>query len=146
MYRDLIEPYKEIALRHLQMANALLRAKFHDSAFHVYHAYESIICAALVKRQPYNLPPIAHQTKLNRFQNVFAAERAIAQVAAKLSNSLYSIRNRVLYPEFRELLTVIRPAAAISEKQMRGYLSRVKQFVNQLIIQLKLADRPSLFA
>lgn len=139
MYRALIEPYKQTALRNIAMADALLDARFHDgAAFHIYHAYESIICSALLKRQPNNLPPIAHQTKLNRFQNLFAGERTVAQESAKLSNSLHSIRNRVLYPEFRELSTVIMPAAAVSEKQARSYLSKVKQFVNLLISYLKL--------
>ena len=69
-YRMLIEPYKQTALRNLDMADTLLNTKFHDgAAFHLYHAYESIICAALLKRQPYNMPPLAHPTKLNRFLN-----------------------------------------------------------------------------
>jgi hypothetical protein len=68
MYRDLIEPYKQTALRNLTMAEILLNAKLHEgAAFHVYHAYESIICAALLKRQPYNMPPLPHPTKLHRF-------------------------------------------------------------------------------
>ena len=149
MYRALIEPsplikggrgvVKQTALRNIAMADALLDARFHDgAAFHIYHAYESIICSALLKRQPNNLPPISHQTKLNRFQNIFAGERTVAQESAKLSNSLHSIRNRVLYPEFRELSTVIMPVSAVSEKQARSYLSKVKQFVNLLISYLKL--------
>jgi len=49
MYRVLIEPYKRTALRHLDMADTLLDAKFHDgAAFHLYHAYESIVCAAIL--------------------------------------------------------------------------------------------------
>ena len=139
MYRALIEPYKQTALRNIVMADTLLDARFHDgAAFHIYHAYESILCSALLKRQPNNLPPMAHQTKLNRFQNLFASERIVAQESAKLSNSLHSIRNRVLYPEFRELSTVIMPVAAVSEKQARSYLSKVKQFVNLLISYLTL--------
>jgi len=139
MFRDLIEPYKETALRHLRMADTLLRARFHDgAAFHIYHAYESIICAALVKRQPYNMPPLQHLTKLSRFREVFAKERAIAAESISLSHKLHPMRNRVLYPEFREPLVVVVPAAAVSEKQVRGYFSRVKQFVNQLISQLGL--------
>ena len=148
--RALIEPYKQTALRNIAMADALLDARFHDgAAFHIYHAYESILCSALLKRQPNNLPPMAHQAKLNRFQNLFASERTVAQESAKLSNrkpkasvnkvnSLHSIRNRVLYPEFRELSTVIMPASAVSEKQARSYLSKVKQFVNLLISYLTL--------
>jgi len=139
MYRVLIEPYKQTALRHIAMADTLLDSRFHDgAAFHIYHAYESIICSALLKRQPNNLPPIAHQTKLNRFQNLFAGEQTVAQESAKLSNSLYSIRNRVLYPEFRELSAVIMPASAVSEKQARSYLNKVKRFINLLVSHLKL--------
>jgi hypothetical protein len=44
----------------------------------------------------------------------------------------------VLYPELRELLMVIMPAAAVSEKQVRSHLSKVKEFVNLLISYLKL--------
>jgi len=66
MYQVLIEPYKRTALRHLDMADTLLDARFHDgAAFHVYHAYESVVCAAILKRQPDEMPPLAHPTKLN---------------------------------------------------------------------------------
>ena len=51
MYRELIEPYKQTALRNLTMAEILLSAGFHEgAAFHLYHSYESITCAALLKR------------------------------------------------------------------------------------------------
>lgn len=147
MYRELIEPYKQTALRHLApalersegMADTLLAARSHDgAAFHLYHGYESIVCAALIKREPYNLPPMPHLTKLDRFKQIFARERAISAESIRLSHKLHPIRNRVLYPEFRKLSTIIMPAAAISEKQVRNYLNQVKQFVNQLISQLKL--------
>jgi len=102
MYRELIEPYKQTALRHLAMADTLLAARFHDgAAFHLYHGYESIICAALIKREPYNLPPMPHLTKLERFKQIFARERAISAESIRLSHKLHPIRNRVLYPEFR---------------------------------------------
>ena len=139
MYRELIEPYKQTALRNLAMADTLLVARFHDgAAFHVYHGYESIICAALIKQEPSNLPPMPHLTKLDRFKQVFARERAISRESIRLSHKLHPIRNRVLYPEFRELSTIIMPSEAISEKQVRNYLSQVKNFVNRLISQLKL--------
>jgi len=136
MYRALIEPYKQTALRYLDMADTLLSAKFHDgTAFHVYHAYESIICAALLKQQPYNMPPLAHPTKLNRFLHVFAKDTRIIMESAKLSPYLLNMRNRVLYPELRRS-TVIVPSAAVSAQQVQNYLSRVKQFVNLVITRL----------
>ncbi len=139
MYRALIEPYKQTAFRYLAMAETLLEARFHDgAAFHIYHAYESIICSALLKRQPYSRPPFPHLTKLERFKQVFAQEREMIAISTQLSYRLHAIRNRVLYPELRELSTVIMPAVAVSEKQVRGYLSNVKQFVNLLISRLKL--------
>ncbi|MFQ6040536.1 MAG: HEPN domain-containing protein [Candidatus Poribacteria bacterium] len=138
MYRILIEPYKQIALRHLNMADALLGVRFHDgAAFHLYHAYESIVCAAILKRQPYDMPPLTHPGKLDRFRQIFARERQITAESTKLSGKLHPMRNRVLYPELRELF-VIMPASAVSEKQVRRYLSQVKEFVNQLISQLRL--------
>ena len=90
MYSTLIEPYKRIALRHLDMADTLLEVRFHDgAAFHVYHAYESIICAAILKRQPSAMPPLAHLAKLDGFRQVFARERAIAAESTVLSGKLY---------------------------------------------------------
>ncbi|MBM3239238.1 HEPN domain-containing protein [Candidatus Poribacteria bacterium] len=136
MYRILIQPYKQTALRHLDMADTLLSTKFHDgAAFHVYHAYESIICAALLKQQPYNMPPLAHPTKLNRFLHVFAKDIILTLESAKLSPYLLNMRNRVLYPELRRS-TVIVPSAAISYQQVQNYLSRVKQFVNLVTTKL----------
>jgi hypothetical protein len=118
------------------MADTLLSAKFHDgAAFHLYHAYESIICAALLKRQPYNMPPLAHPTKLNRFLHVFAKDTRLVMASAKLSPYLLNMRNRVLYPELRSS-TVIVPSAAVSARQVQNYLSRVKQFVNLVITRL----------
>jgi HEPN domain-containing protein len=138
MYRGLIEPYKQTALRHIEMANILLDVRFHDgAAFHIYHAYECIICAALLKRQPQNMPPLAHPAKLDRFRQIFANERVITERTIRLSSRLYSVRNRVLYPELRDL-SIIIPITAVSERQARGYLSQVKQFVNLLISQLRL--------
>lgn len=139
MYRALMEPYKLIALRHIVIADTLLNARFHDgAAFHMYHAYESIICSALLKRQPYRKPPLPHLTKLERFKQVFARERGLVTESTRLSYRLYPIRNRVLYPELREFSAVIMPTAAVSEKQVRRYLSHVKQFANLLIGHLKL--------
>ena len=136
MYRTLIEPYKQTALRNLDMADTLLSAKFHDgAAFHVYHAYESIICAAILKQQPYNMPPLAHPTKLNRFLYVFAKNTRLVMESAKLSPYLLNMRNRVLYPELRRS-TVIVPSAAVSAQQVQNYLSRVKQFMNLVITKL----------
>ena len=138
MYKVLIEPYKQITLRHLDMADTLLDSRLHDgAAFHVYHAYESIVCAAILKRQSSEMPPLTHTGKLDRFRQVFARERAIAAESTKLSGKLHPMRNRVLYPELRELF-VIMPAESVSERQVRKYLSQVKEFVNRLIGQLGL--------
>ena len=118
------------------MADTLLSAKFHDGvAFHVYHAYESIICAAILKQQPYNMPPLAHPTKLNRFLHVFAKDTRLITESAKLSPYLLNMRNRVLYPELRRS-TVIVPSAAVAVQQVQNYLSRVKQFMNLVITRL----------
>ena len=135
MYRVLIEPYKQTALRHIEM---LLNVRFHDgAAFHIYHAYEAIICSALLKRQPQSMPPPAHPAKLDRFRQIFSGERTIAERTIRLSSRLYSVRNRVLYPELRDL-SVIIPITVVSERQVRGYLIQVKQFVNLLISHLRL--------
>jgi len=90
-----------------------------------------------LKRQPYDMPPLTHSGKLDKFRQIFARERAIAAESTKLSGKLYPMRNRVLYPELRELF-VIMPAAAVSERQVRRYLSQAKRFVNLLISQLGL--------
>ena len=138
MYRTLIAPYKQTALRNLTMAGMLLNARFHEgAAFHVYHSYESIICAALLKRQPYNMPPLPHSTKLNRFLHVFAKDTTLVASSVKLSPALSNIRDRALYPEWCEE-TVITPSAAVSARQVRKYLSQVKEFVNLIITQLSL--------
>lgn len=55
--------------------------------------------------------------------------------SAKLSPYLLNMRNRVLYPELRRA-TVIVPSAAVSARQVQNYLSKVKQFVNLVIIRL----------
>ena len=136
MYRDLIEPYKQTALRNLTMAEILFNAKLHEgAAFHVYHAYESIICAALLKRQPYNMPPLPHPTKLHRFLHIFAKDSRLVAESVKFSHALSKMRNRVLYPELREE-KVITPIAAVSARQVQKYLSQVKQFVNLIITRL----------
>ena len=136
MYRELIEPYKQTALRHLGMAEILLNARFHEgAAFHVYHAYESIICAALLKQQPYNMPPFPHPTKLKRFLNIFANDTTLVAESIKLSHTLLKVRNRVLYPELREK-RVITPVAAVSARQVQKYRRQVKQFVNLVITRL----------
>jgi len=83
------------------------------------------------------MPPLAHPAKLDRFRQIFAGERAIAERTVRLSSRLYSMRNRVLYPELRDLSVIIL-VAAVSEGQVRSYLSQVKQFVNLLISQLRL--------
>jgi len=120
------------------MANTLLNARFHDgAAFHLYHAYESIVCAAILKRQSHVMPTLTHSGKLDKFRQIFSHERMIAAESTKLSGKLYPMRNRVLYPELRELF-VVMPATTVSEKQVRRYLSQVKQFVNLLISQLEL--------
>jgi HEPN domain-containing protein len=138
MYRELIEPYKQTALRHLTMAEILLNARFHEgAAFHVYHSYESITCAALLKWQPYNTPPQVHSTKLNRFLNVFAKDTMLVAESIKLSHTLLTMRNRVLYPELREK-SVIPPSAAVSARQVQKYLSQVKQFMNVISTRLGL--------
>ena len=138
MYQELIEPYKQTALRHLTMADILLNARFHEgAAFHVYHSYESIICAALLKWQPYNTPPQVHSTKLNRFSNVFAKDRMLVAESIKLSHTLLKMRNRVLYPELRRK-KVITPVAAVSARQVQKYLSQVRQFVNLVTTRLDL--------
>ena len=138
MYRALIEPYKQTALRNLAMAEILLNARFHEgAAFHLYHAYESIICAALLRRQPDNIPPQVHATKLNRFLHIFAKDTMLVAASAQLSSPLLKIRNRVLYPELRKE-RVISPSAAVSARQVQKYLSQVKQFVNLIIARLGL--------
>lgn len=122
MYRELIEPYKQTALRHLTMAEILLNARFHEgAAFHVYHSYESITCAALLKRQPDNMPPQVHATKLNRFSNVFAKDKMLVAESIKLSHTLLKMRNRVLYPEVRRKKVII-PSAAVSARQVHNYI------------------------
>ncbi len=84
-------------LDQLTMADILLNAQFHEgAAFHVYHSYESIICAGLLKRQSYNMPPPVHATKLNRFLNVFAKDATLLAASSKLSHPLLKMRNRVL--------------------------------------------------
>ncbi|HIE30417.1 TPA: hypothetical protein EYP66_24415 [Candidatus Poribacteria bacterium] len=130
MYRMLIEPYKQTALRHLDMADTLSSRSFHDGA-----AFESIICAALLKRQPYNTPPLAHSTKLNRFLHVFAKDTRLVMEAARLSPYLLKMRNRVLYPELRPSAVIV-PSAAVSARQVQNYLSKVKRFVNLVITKL----------
>ena len=138
MYRELIERYKQIALRHLSMSENLLSAKLHEgAAFHVYHAYESIICAALLKRQPYNMPPLPHATKLNRFLHVFAKDTTLFAASSNLSPTLLKMRDRALYPELREK-GVITPVAAVSARQVQKYLRQVKQFVNLIITRVGL--------
>ena len=138
MYRMLIEPYQQTALRHLAMAEILLNAGFHEgAAFHVYHAYESMICAALLRRQSDNMPPPVHSTKLNRFLNVFAKDTLLVVEAATLSHTLLNMRDRALYPEIREE-TVITPSAAVSARQVQKYLAQVKQFVNLIVTQVGL--------
>ncbi|MBM3236981.1 hypothetical protein FJZ31_11880 [Candidatus Poribacteria bacterium] len=93
---------KQTAVGHIAMADTLLDVFFHDgTAFHIYHAYESIICSALLKRQPYRIPPLSHLAKLDRFKRVFARDKEIVAESTQLSYRLHSIRNRVLYPELR---------------------------------------------
>ena len=138
MYQELIEPYKQTALRHLTMADILLNARFHEgAAFHVYHSYESIICAALLKRQSYTMPPLVHATKLNRFFNIFAKDTMLVAESVKLSHTLLTMRNRVLYPELREK-RVVTPVAAVSARQVQKYLRQVRQFVNLVTTRLEL--------
>ncbi len=138
MYRELIEPYKQTALRNLTMAEVLLNARFQEgAAFHVYHSYESIICAALLKRQPYNMPPLAHSTKLKGFLNVFAKDTLLVVESVKLSHTLLNMRDRVLYPELRGGIG-ITPSAAVPARQVQKHLSLVKQFVNLIVTQLGL--------
>jgi HEPN domain-containing protein len=138
MYRALIEPYKQTALRNLAMAEILLNARFHEgAAFHLYHAYESIICAALLRRQPDNMPPQVHSTKLNRFLHIFAKDTVLFAASSKLSPTVLKMRNRVLYPELKEK-RVITPSAAVSVREIQKYLSQVKQFVNLIIARLGL--------
>ena len=138
MYRELIEPYKQTALRNLAMAEILLNARFHEgAAFHVYHSYESIVCAALLKQQPNHMPPLAHSTKLNRFRHVFAKDTVLVDASVKLAHTLLSVRDRVLYPELREELVII-PSAAVSARQVQRYLSQVRGFVNLISARLGL--------
>lgn len=120
------------------MAENDLGARFHEgAAFHVYHAYESIICAALLKQQPYNRPPLPHATKLNRFLHLFAKDTMLFTESAQLSARLLKMRNRALYPELRHG-RVITPPAAVSAHQVQKYLRQVREFVNLVIARLRL--------
>jgi hypothetical protein len=120
------------------MAGMLLSARFHEgAAFHLYHSYESIICAALLKRQSNDMPPLPHPTKLNRFLHLFTKDTLLVAESVKLSHILLNLRNRVLYPELRRN-KVMTPSAAVSAPQVQKYLRQVKEFVNLMISRLAI--------
>jgi HEPN domain-containing protein len=131
---SLSEVYREIAERHLVAARAVLDRGLPDiAAFHCYHAFESIACAAIALRS--RDIPRRHDAKLHRF---VALSRGLpfSFGATTLAQIMNPTRSLSLYPTISASIASPREAFDISTAE--NLLRRVEGFLAAVIATLRL--------
>lgn len=129
-FRDLADAYRDIALRHLQVAQILLQSGFYDIiVFHCYHAMESIACSALALSGVDATEIKTHRTKLEKFRDLlFQSRPPFATQAAELITEIQEMRSTTLYPEGVPL----DPSSKFTQAQAADMFQRVDNLVRRV--------------
>ncbi len=127
--------YKKIAERAIKASNDT-RKQQEKSAFHSYHAFESIGCALVEYSGGNASRGVSHQEKLNRFSTTAKnhCSATEANKIAKLAVTLGNMRNDLLYPVWDPAKSdYVDPDTFISPSQAQD----LKKNVASVIVAVK---------